>query len=156
MKIVDSVVKINNKIFSDKQIGIMQDIFVLFTRLWIGWVFLKAGIAKITSWESTLYLFENEYKTPIFSPLMAAYIGTATELILPLFLIVGIFTRFFAISLFVFNIIVVYSYSHELLKNGFYFLSEGALDHQLWGIMLFFIFVIGAKKISLDYWLKVK
>jgi putative oxidoreductase len=56
------------------------------------------------------YLFENEYQVPLIPWELAAYLGTATELILPVFLILGLATRLMAVKLFVFNVVAVVSY----------------------------------------------
>lgn len=50
---------------------------LLFCRLWVAWVFFNAGLSKIASWDSTLYLFELEYQVPILPWELAAYLATA-------------------------------------------------------------------------------
>ena len=50
-------------------------------RLWIAWVFWKSGQTKIANWDSTLFLFEDFYNVPLLPPEVAAYLGTAVELI---------------------------------------------------------------------------
>ncbi|MGF1701045.1 DoxX family protein [Photobacterium makurazakiensis] len=117
-------------------------LLLLFTRLWVAWVFFKSGMVKYSSWDSTLYLFEYEYQVPIIPWQFAAYSGTAAELILPVFLALGLFTRPMALALFVFNIIAVASYP-LLWEKGFY-------DHQLWGMMMLVNVFWGAGMISLD------
>ncbi|PKH04116.1 hypothetical protein CXF72_02620 [Psychromonas sp. MB-3u-54] len=121
-------------------------ILLLFTRLWVASVYLKSGYLKITSWDSTLYLFEEEYQVPFLPWELAAYLGTAAELILPVFLILGLLTRPMAAILFVFNIMAVVSYP-VLWEGGFY-------DHQLWGLMILINVVWGAGVISVDQPLK--
>ena len=44
----------------------------LLFRLAIVAVFLRAGLTKITSWESTVALFAEEYKVPRLAPHVAA------------------------------------------------------------------------------------
>lgn len=121
-------------------------VLLLFTRLWAASVFLKSGYLKVTTWDSTLYLFEEEYQVPIIPWEMAAYLGTAAELILPVFLILGLLTRPAAAVLFVFNIIAVISYP-VIWESGFY-------DHQLWGLMILMNVVWGAGALSVDQLLK--
>ena len=58
-------------------------LLLLFCRLWVAWVFFNSGLIKISSWDSTLYLFELEYQVPILPWELAAYLGTAAELVLP-------------------------------------------------------------------------
>lgn len=108
-------------------------------------VFITSGWLKLTAWDSTLYLFESEYQVPLLPWLWAAYLGTATELLLPLFLLAGLFTRPAALLLFGFNIMAVISYP-TLWAGGFY-------DHQLWGWMLLTLIIWGGGVLSLDYWL---
>ncbi|RKF18115.1 DoxX family protein [Alginatibacterium sediminis] len=118
---------------------------LLLTRLWVASVFLRAGWLKFQSWDSTLYLFELEYQVPVIPWLWAAYLGTATELVVPIFIALGLLTRPAALVLFLFNIVAVVSYP-TLWPGGFY-------DHQLWGYMLLAIVVWGAGPWSLDRFL---
>ena len=123
-------------------------LLLLFCRLWVAWVFFNSGLTKIASWDSTLYLFEYEYQVPILPWELAAYMGTAAELILPTFLTLGLLTRPMASILFVFNIIAVVSYP-LLWEKGFY-------DHQLWGLMILVVVVWGPGPISADKLIKNK
>ncbi len=123
-------------------------LLLLFCRLWVAWVFFNSGLTKIASWDSTLFLFEYEYQVPILPWEMAAYMGTAAELILPIFLALGLLTRPMAAILFVFNIIAVVSYP-LLWEKGFY-------DHQLWGLMILIVIVWGPGLVSADHWLRNK
>ncbi|WP_372881075.1 DoxX family protein [Psychromonas sp.] len=130
----------------EKMQSYFTPLLLLFTRLWVANVFLKSGYLKITTWDSTLYLFEEEYQVPLIPWELAAYLGTAAELILPVFLLLGLLTRPMAVVLFVFNIIAVISYP-VLWEGGFY-------DHQLWGLMILINIVWGAGQISVDQLLK--
>jgi len=123
-------------------------LLLLFCRLWVAWVFFNSGLTKIASWDSTLFLFEYEYQVPILPWELAAYMGTAAELILPVFLALGLLSRPMAAILFVFNIIAVVSYP-VLWDKGFY-------DHQLWGLMILNVVVWGPGVISADKVLRSK
>lgn len=72
-------------------------------RVLIGLVFFQSGLTKLASWSTTLALFESEYAVPLLSPTLAAYLGTAAELCLPVLLVLGLGTRAAALALFVFN-----------------------------------------------------
>ena len=115
----------------------------LLLRLWVGNVFFKSGLTKIQSWESTVSLFENEYKVPVLPPELAAYMGTAAELVLPIFLVLGLGGRATALALFVFKIVAVVSYPD---------LGEVGLEqHKYWGLMLLVTLLHGPGKWSLDH-----
>ncbi len=123
--------------------------FMLLTcRFWVAWVFFNSGLVKIASWQSTLYLFEFEYQVPLISWELAAYLGTATELIVPIFIVLGLFTRPMALLLFVLNIVAVLSYP-LLWEKGFH-------DHQLWGLMMLVVLVWGPGPYSCDQFLRSK
>jgi len=117
-------------------------------RLWVANAFFKSGLTKIASWDTTIALFENEYAVPLLPPEIAAYLGTAVELGIPVLLVLGVFTRPAAIVLFVFNIIAVISYPD---------LSEGGLkDHIYWGLLLLVTFFHGPGKLSIDHLIRTK
>lgn len=71
-------------------------------------VFFQSGLAKIASWDATLWLFEEgTYVVPLLPPVPAAYLGTAAELCLPVLLVLGLGGRFAALALFAVNIVTV-------------------------------------------------
>lgn len=126
----------------EKAQSVLVPLLLLFCRLWVAWVFFNSGLTKISTWDSTLFLFEYEYQVPLLPWQLAAYMGTAAELILPVFLALGLLTRPMAAILFVFNIIAVVSYP-VLWEQGFF-------DHQLWGLMILIVVVWGPGPLSLD------
>jgi putative oxidoreductase len=126
----------------------LQPLFAFGARLYVGWQFFKSGYIKITTWDSTLYLFENEYHTPVLSPHVAAVVGTFGELFFPTVLVIGIAGRLSAMGLFAVNAMAVISYANVLLAEGY----EAALaQHVLWGTLLLFLIIYGPGKLSLDY-----
>src|SRR5512144_37285 len=62
-------------------------------RLAIAGVFLRAGLDKARSWESTLALFRDEYKVPVLPPELAAAMASSVEIGCSLLLIAGLATR---------------------------------------------------------------
>ncbi|NOX76858.1 MAG: DoxX family protein [Gammaproteobacteria bacterium] len=125
-----------------EKLNLLAPVGVLALRLWVGWVFFRSGLTKIKSWDSTIYLFEYEYSTPFLSPEFAAYLGTAAELGLPVFLVLGLGGRAAALALFAFNIMAVISYPD---LN-----AVGLRDHQVWGLMLLIPLLQGPGKLSVD------
>jgi putative oxidoreductase len=125
----------------------LQSPLLLGLRLWVSWQFLKSSWLKLGDWDSTLFLFQEEYRVPLLSPELAAVAGTFGELVFPLLLIFGVMGRYAAIGLSAVNVLAVVSYAHVLLASGF----EAALgQHYLWGLMLLVIVVFGPGKLSLQ------
>jgi len=126
----------------------LQPLLLLGFRLYVARVFFMSGLTKIHDWSVTLALFTNEYHVPLLPPALAAVMGTATELGMPVLLALGLATRFGAFVLFFFNIIAVISYAA---------LPDIAIkDHVLWGTMILVILLCGSGKISLDHWLETR
>lgn len=126
----------------------LSPLFDLAVRLWIAEVFFMSGLTKIQSWSTTQALFEYEYQVPLLSPSVAAVLGTAAELILPILIAIGLATRLSSVALFLFNIIAVYAY------GSFLFSDEGAVglqQHILWGALIAMLVFHGAGKLSLDH-----
>jgi putative oxidoreductase len=124
-----------------------EPLLLLATRVYVSWQFLKSGWLKLVDWETTRFLFEEEYHTPLLPPVVAAIAGTAGELVFPVLLIAGLLGRHAAAGLFVVNVVAVVSYSHVLLAEGF----EAALaQHYLWGFMLLVLVVLGPGRWALD------
>jgi len=120
----------------------------LILRCWVAYAFWVSGLTKIQNWDSTLYLFNDEYAVPLLPPEIAAYMGTATELGFPVLLAFGLLGRFAGLSLFLFNIVAVLSYP----DLG----AAGIEQHKVWGVMLLVCFLHGPGKLSLDYLFKKK
>jgi putative oxidoreductase len=132
----------------DRFLDGLQPLFALGARWWVSWQFLKSGMLKFEDWETTLFLFQEEYHTPLLSPFLAAVMGTFGELFFPLLLIVGLFGRLAAVGLLAVNVMAVVSYAHVLLTPGF----EAALgQHYLWGTLLAMLAVYGPGRFSLDH-----
>lgn len=130
-------------------------------RYWVAAAFFSSGLTKTVSGSFTLFghsfsyplsllptettftLFEYEYHVPLLPSALAAYMGTATELLLPVFLFLGLGTRYAALVLFVFNIVAVLSYPD--LNDA------GLAQHQVWGLLLLITLCHGPGKLSLDH-----
>ena len=125
----------------------LQSIFLAAVRIYVSWQFLKSGWLKLQDWETTRFLFEEEYKVPLLSPGLAAVLGTAGEIVFPVLLIVGLLSRYAALGLSAVNVVAVVSYSHVLMSEGF----EAALgQHYLWGLMLLTVLLFGPGRWSAD------
>jgi putative oxidoreductase len=129
-----------------RALELLQPLFVLGVRFYVASVFFKSGLTKIASMDSTVMLFTYEYQVPLLSPTLAAYLGTAAELVLPVLLVLGLGGRFAAGALFLFNIVAVMSYPD--LKE------IGVMQHQYWGVLLLIPLLFGPGKLSIDHFIQ--
>jgi len=109
---------------------------------------LYGGLTKLKDWDTTLFLFEEEYNVPFISFELAAYLGTVGEIFLPIVLVLGIVSRFGALGLSLVNIIAVISLE-EIAPAALY-------GHVIWGLLLLQIILFGAGKLSIDNFIKLK
>ena len=145
MSVANTIVRANE--VAARVAAWFESALLLALRWYVAWQFLKSGWLKISEWDSTLYLFQDEYHVPLLPPAMAAVAGTAGELVFPALLIVGLLTRYSALGLSAVNILAVVSYAHVLLSEGF----EAALgQHYLWGALLLVVAVFGPGRWSVD------
>jgi len=111
----------------------------LFARIYVGLDFFRSGLVKLDDWEDTLDLFADDWALPFMPPVPAAYLATAGELVLPILLFFGLFTRFGALGLFAMAVVI------EL------FVFPGTAQHYYWMAILGLIACYGPSKISLDH-----
>jgi putative oxidoreductase len=124
----------------------LQPLLLLALRAYIAWVFIKSGLTKIEDWDTTLFLFADEYKVPLLPPAIAAFMGTAGEIVLPPLLAIGLAGRFAALGLFVVNIMAVVSY-----PALWEFECPAAIEsHVWWGVALLVIALFGPGALSVD------
>ena len=111
----------------------------LLFRLAVGSVFLKAGLIKIESWESTVGLFRDEYQVPVLPPEIAAVMGTTFELGCSTLLIAGLATRLATLPLL-----------GMLMVIQLFVYPNAWAEHLTWGSILIAILTRGAGSASLD------
>lgn len=129
----------------------LEPLLLAAIRWYVSWQFLKSGWLKLTTWDTTLYLFQEEYHVPLLPPTIAAVAGTTGELLFPSLLVAGLLTRYAAVGLSFVNVMAVVSYSDVLLSKGF----EAALgQHYLWGSLLLVLLVFGPGRWSVDEFLR--
>ena len=134
-----------------RSLDALRPLLLLGTRLWVSWQFLASGWLKLTTWDTTLYLFKDEYHVPLLPPTLAAVVGTFGELFFPVLLVLGLFTRAGALGMFAVNALALFSYWHVLGGDDF---AAARGQHYLWGFMTLVIAMCGAGGISLDAWLE--
>ena len=112
--------------------------------------FFRSGLTKFDGFLSvspgTRFLFANEFKLHIFGqayaypfPLLMAWAASIGEIVLPVLLVVGLFTRFAALGLFVMTIIIQLT-----IPAGW------ANFHLPWAAMALALMVYGAGMLSAD------
>lgn len=145
MTLVPRIDRINER--TAAALAPLKSLLLLALRLYVSWQFLKSGWLKLQDWETTRFLFEEEYKVPLLSPALAALLGTAGEIVFPILLVIGLLGRFAALGLSAVNVVALAAYAHVLLSEGF----EAALgQHHLWGLMLLVLVVFGPGRWSVD------
>lgn len=121
-------------------------------RCYVGWQFFKSGLVKVGDWGATLALFRDEYQVPLLPPEVAAVMGAAGELVFPILLLLGLFSRPAALGLFAVNLMAVISYP-QLFK---FECPAGLNDHFYWGALLLVLVAFGPGRLALDNWLAGK
>lgn len=120
----------------------LQPLALLAARIYVARVFFLSGLTKIRDWDITVALFTDEYHVPLLSPEVAALMGTAGELVLPVLLVLGLAGRFAALGLSVVNVVAVISLAE---------IAAPALQqHVLWGSLLAGLALWGPGRWSLD------
>lgn len=62
-------------------------------------IFFRSGLQKIGDWQATLFLFQEEYRVPLLPVDVAALLAAATELTMPILLVLVLATRLAAVPL---------------------------------------------------------
>ncbi len=120
--------------FSDKY---LFSLLVLFIRVWMARIFWYSGLTKISSWQTTIYLFKYEYKVPIIPIEIAASFATATELTMPFFLVLGFMTRLAVVPLICMTAVIQFTYLD-------------LIEHLYWAVLLATIAFYGPGRYSVD------
>jgi len=123
----------------------------LMARFSLAVIFFKSGLTKWSGFmelsPSAVYLFENEFKVTFlgtaygfpYPDIMAHVAGTA-EIVLPILLVIGLFTRFAALGLFAMTVVIFLVYP-----------THWPNEQLPWAAMALSLVAYGAGKISLDY-----
>jgi putative oxidoreductase len=119
-----------------------QPLAQLIARLYVAHAFFLSGLTKIRDWDTTLALFQDEYRVPLLPTHVAAVMGTAGELVLPVLLALGLAGRFSAAGLFVVNAVAVVS----LMDIA----GPALQQHVFWGSLLIGLVLWGPGRWSLD------
>lgn len=131
--------------------NILQPVFNFGIRFYVAYVFFKSGLTKVDDnfqvTQSTKDLFADEFNVPLLTPDLAANLASYAELILPILLVLGLFTRPAAFALFILNAVAAYSLAQTDFAS-----VVGHWQHIVWGIIFATVFVYGPSKASIDSW----
>ncbi|MCJ9430355.1 DoxX family protein [Kordiimonas marina] len=122
-----------------------EDFMLLWLRMWIAHVFfvsgrLKTGGSLLTPTDMAITLFQDEYRLPLISPEVAAYMSVYAETFLPILLMLGLFARVGAAGLLGMALVIQF-----LVYPGHF------SEHLTWMAALLAILVLGAGRVSLDH-----
>jgi putative oxidoreductase len=102
-------------------------------------VFMRSGLVKLSDWNSTLLLFQNEYRVPLLPPHLAAYMAASLELGCSSLILVGLATRLSVLALLgMITVIQTFVYPNAWP------------DHIQWVGFMFILLARGPGAISVD------
>ena len=117
-------------------LGLHQLLF----RLAIAGVFLRAGLVKVASWDSTVALFRDEYRVPLLPPEIAATMSACVELGCSALLLIGLGTRVATLPML-----------GMIATIQFFVYPQAWPEHLTWASMLVFLLTRGAGALSADH-----
>lgn len=121
----------------------------LAARLAIAAIFLRSGRTKVSGvldiTPGTFELFRSEYALPLLAPDIAAHLATYAEHILPLLLVLGLFTRLSALGLLLMTLVI-----------QLFVYPDAWPTHLSWAALLLLLIGRGAGRIALDRWLGIR
>lgn len=111
-------------------------------RLAVATVFWNSAMAHLANWQTTLYLFANDYKVPLLPPDFAAQMAVSIEVSTPVLLVLGLLTRPAVLVLLgMTTVIEVFVY------------PQAWPTHIQWAAMILVLLCRGPGKLSLDYFI---
>lgn len=149
---VGSSIAVRRVIAAQRRVASVLDRFAapvvdLAVRVMIGLVFFNSGRQKLQDWDSTVFLFAEEYKVPLLPPEAAATLGTTFELVMPLFLFAGLAARLAALPLLGMALVIQFVLG---AANPAY----DSMEHFYWMALLLLIVVRGPGTLSVDHVIK--
>ncbi len=109
-------------------------------RIALAQVFWSSAQTHLADWDTTLFLFEDDYALPFLPSDIAAYLAVTVELVVPVLLLLGLATRFASLAIFGMTLII------EI------FVYPAAWPtHIQWAAMMLVLMAYGAGPLSLDW-----
>ena len=123
--------------------AIPDALVAMMLRVFPALVFWQSGQTKVEGFaikDSTWFLFENEYALPLIPSDLAAVMATVAEHLLPVLLILGLFTRLSALGLLGMTAVIqIFVY------------PDAWMTHGLWAAPLLAVVARGPGRWSLDH-----
>jgi len=111
-------------------------------RFGVAWIFWNSAQVKLINWQRTIELFAEEYRVPLLPPEWAASMALAIELVCPVLLALGLFTR---------AAVLVLLGMTAVIQTFVY--PDAWPTHLQWTAMMLVLLCRGAGAISLDHYL---
>lgn len=112
----------------------------IFFRAGMGLVFWRSAQSKLASWDTTIFLFKEEYRVPLLPPELAAYLAATVELTTPILLLLGLGTRLGAAAMLAMTLVI-----------QFLVYPQNYPDHLLWAGPLLYLILRGPGTLSIDH-----
>ncbi len=124
---------------------LLSPLALLALRLPVAVVFWRSGRTRVEGWdifdiaESQPFLFEYEFGLPY--PVLMAHVTAIAEHVLPVLLVLGLFTRLGALGMLTMTMVIQLFVYPDAWLNA----------HMFWAAILFAVAALGPGKISLDH-----
>lgn len=123
--------------------AIPQDVLTLAARVFAAAIFWQSGQTKLEGWrvsDTAIALFREEYRLPLFDPVLAAHLATLGEHLFPLLLVIGLASRFAALALLGMTAVIqIFVY------------PDAWPTHGVWAVALLLVAARGPGRVSLDH-----
>jgi putative oxidoreductase len=138
--------------------------FNLLVRLVLAWDFFKSGLTRVDGWkffttlgvpadhwQKQIELFTTIHPLPFVPGAAAALLATAAEIVLPILLVIGLFTRMPALGLLAMTAVIefVAAQTPQGIENGI-----ANHQHILWMLLFGYLLIRGGGPLSIDGFVK--
>ena len=128
---------------------ISHDFIALTARIAVAAIFFLSARTKVEGLldikDTTFLLFAEEYRLPLLPPEFAAHMATYAEHLLPVLLVLGLFTRLSALGLLAMTAVI-----------QFFVYPDAWPTHLTWAVGILYLAGRGAGPLSLDRLLGIK
>jgi putative oxidoreductase len=108
------------------------------------WQSARTKVDGLTIKDQTYFLFEHVYALPVIPPALAAVLATVAEHVLPVLLILGLFSRLSALGLLVMTAVI-----------QIFVFPAAWVTHGLWAAALLVVVAQGPGRWSVDWLLRM-